>query len=392
MSKYVVILGSTGSIGSNTLRVLENLGPEYEAWGLSAHTRMELLAQQIKTYHPRVVTVTQPERIPELLDYLDKPCPCEILSGPEGLIQCVEHPDVDIVLTAIVGAAGLPSVLAAAAAGKRLAIANKEPLVVAGELLTQTAQQNHSTLLPVDSEHSAIFQALQAGRREQIQRLILTGSGGPFRQSDRNTLQNITLEQALNHPTWDMGPKITIDSATLMNKALEIIEARWLFGVPVEAIDVLIHPESIVHSLVEFVDGSMVAQLSEPDMCLPIQYALTYPERKAGLTQRLRLEDLGHLTFEKPNRDLFRAIDLAYHVARTGGTAAAVMNAANEAAVQAFMERRIGFLRITELIEDCLQQHQVRPAGNLETLMEADRWARDYVKCHLDHPTQVTKP
>ncbi len=391
MSKRVAILGSTGSIGANALRVLAALGPEYEVWALSAHSQMERLARQIRTFHPQVVTVTHPQRVDDLHRLLGPDCTCDILSGHEGLMACAEHPEVDIVLTAIVGAAGLPSALAAARSGKRLAIANKEPLVMAGELLTRTARQNHCTILPIDSEHSAIFQALQAGQPDQVARILLTGSGGPFRGCDPNALQNVTLEQALDHPIWDMGPKITIDSATLMNKALEIIEAHWLFGVPVETIEVLIHPESIVHSLVEFVDGSIVAQLGPPDMCLPIQYALTYPERMPGIARHLRLEDLGRLTFEKPNTTLFRTIDLAYQVARAGGTAAAVMNAANEVAVQAFMERRIGFLRITELIEECLNQHDTRPARDLETLLEADRWARAQVKQNLDQRAQVSK-
>jgi len=263
-----------------------------------------------------------------------------------------------------------------------LAIANKEPLVIAGKLLMETARKSGSTILPVDSEHSAIFQAMQAGRAEEVSKIILTSSGGPFRKSAPEDILNVTLEEALSHPVWDMGQKITVDSATMMNKALEVIEARWLFDVPAEKIDVLIHPESIVHSLVEFVDGSVIAQLGEPDMCLPIQYALTYPERVAGIAKRLRLADIGTLTFEKPNFELFRALALGYEVARTGGTAAAVFNAANEVAVQEFIEGRIKFVDITELIEHCLNKHNVKTSVSLEELLEADAWARrEVIEC-----------
>jgi 1-deoxy-D-xylulose-5-phosphate reductoisomerase len=288
----------------------------------------------------------------------------EILTGPNSLTEIAQLEEVDIVLTAVVGAAGLPAVLAAAKCGKRLAIANKEPLVIAGELLMETARENGSTILPVDSEHSAIFQAMQAGSPDEVRKATL------------EDIQNVTFEEALSHPIWDMGPKITVDSATMMNKALEVIEARWLFDVPVEKIEVLIHPESIVHSLVEFVDGSLIAHLSSPDMCLPIQYALTYPARVAGITKGLQLADIGQLTFEKPNSQVFRALPLGYEVARTGGTAAAVFNAANEAAVQEFLEGRIKFANIIELIENCLNKHNAQTSVCLEELLEADAWAR----------------
>ena len=254
---------------------------------------------------------------------------------------------------------------------------------MAGELLTRTAREHGSILLPVDSEHSAVFQALRSGSTREVQRILLTGSGGPFRGATPEDLEKVTLEQALCHPTWNMGPKITIDSATLMNKALEVIEARWLFDVPVDKIEVLIHPESIVHSLVEFVDGSVVAQLGEPDMCLPIQYALTYPRRVAGLSKRLRLEEIGALHFEKPDPQTFRALPLAYEVARAGGTAAAVFNAANEAAVAEFLAGQIRFLQIMELVEHCLNRHNVRPITSLDELLEADAWARREVKKKL---------
>jgi len=375
MSRGIAILGSTGSIGRNALRVIEALGPEYHIIGLSAHTHVELLAEQARRYGPRFAAVTggrHAEQFRALMNGQD----LTILSGPGSLTELAQSDRIDTVLTAVVGAAGLPSALAAARAGKRLAIANKEPLVVAGELLTRTAREHGSTLLPVDSEHSAVFQAMQSGSTKEVARILLTGSGGPFRGATREALRNVTREQALSHPTWSMGPKITIDSATMMNKALEVIEAQWLFDVPVDKIEVLIHPESIVHSLVEFVDGSVIAQLGEPDMCLPIQYALTYPQRVPGVAKRLRLEQIGRLRFEKPDPQTFRALPLAYEVAKAGGTAAAVFNAANEAAVEEFLAGRIRFLQIMDLVEHCLNRHSVRRTTSLEELLEADAWAR----------------
>ena len=382
MPRGIVILGSTGSIGRNALRVLEALGPEYRVIGLSAHSRVELLAAQTRRYKPPYVAVTNVEcaaQFRALAADLD----VELLTGAGSLTDLVQCDGVDTVLTAVVGAAGLPSALAAARAGRRLAIANKEPLVIAGELLTRTAREHGSTLLPVDSEHSAVFQAMQSGSVREVQRILLTGSGGPFRGMTQDELQTVTVEQALAHPVWNMGPKITIDSATMMNKALEVIEARWLFDVPVDRIEVLIHPESIVHSLVEFVDGSVLAQLGEPDMCLPIQYALTYPNRVAGIAGRLQLEEIGKLHFERPNRHTFRALTLAYDVGRTGGTAAVVFSAANEAAVELFLAGRITFLQIMELVEHCLSRHKVRHTTSLEELLEADAWARTQVRKKL---------
>jgi len=379
MVKRIAILGSTGSIGRNTLRVIDALGPAYQAVALSAHNNVELLAEQTKRYKPKLIAISNAaceKQLRNLVSGLD----VKISAGPESLIELAQSDDADIVLTAIVGVAGLPAVLAAAKKGKRLAIANKEPLVVAGELLTRAVRENGCTILPVDSEHSAIFQAMQAGPREQVSRIILTGSGGPFRQASIEDIENVTPEQALAHPVWNMGPKITIDSATMMNKALEIIEARWLFDMPAEKIDVLIHPQSIVHSLVEFVDGSVIAQLGTPDMCLPIQYALTYPQRVAGISKHLRLDELGKLTFERPNVKTFRALPLGYEVARNGGTAAAVFNAANEAAVEEFLAGRIRFVSIVELIEHCLNKHNIKHTASLEELLEADAWARKEVK------------
>jgi 1-deoxy-D-xylulose-5-phosphate reductoisomerase len=375
VTKRIAILGSTGSIGKNALRVIDSLGPQYEVVALSAHSSVELLAEQARRYKPDFVAITNSDYTEQLRGFIGD-LDIEILAGPDGLIKIAELQEVDVVLTAVVGAAGLPAVFAAGREGKRLAIANKEPLVIAGELLRKEIKKNGGVILPVDSEHSAVFQAMQSGSKEEVNKIILTASGGPFRQATAEDIQNVTLEQALAHPVWDMGPKITIDSATMMNKAFEIIEARWLFDIPVEKIEVLIHPESIVHSIVEFVDGSMIAQLGEPDMCLPIQYALTYPARVPGIARALRLEEIGILTFEKPNLETFRALSLGYEVARTGGTAPVVFNAANEAAVEEFLAGRIKFVNIIEIIENCLNRHNVKPTVSLEEVLEADAWAR----------------
>ena len=379
MIKQIAILGSTGSIGRNALRVIDALGPEYSIIALSAHSNVELLAEQTRRYKPRFVALTNSDYAGQFREFLGD-SDVEVFEGAGGLVEIAELEDVDIVLTAVVGAAGLPAVFAAARCGKQLAVANKEPLVVAGELLMSEAKKNAGVILPVDSEHSAVFQAMQSGAREEVNKIILTASGGPFRGTTAEDIQNVTLEQALDHPVWNMGPKITVDSATMMNKAFEIIEARWLFDMPVERIEVLIHPESIIHSLVEFVDGSVVAQLGEPDMCLPIQYALTYPQRVAGIAKRLQLEKISKLTFEKPDLETFRAIRLAYEVARAGGTAAAVFNAANEAAVEEFLAGGIEFVTIVELIEHCLNKHDVKTSASIEELLEADAWARKEVE------------
>ena len=379
MAKRIAILGSTGSIGKNALRVIDSLGAGYEVVALSAHSSVELLAEQARRCKPRFVAITNADYFEQLRDLLGD-LDVEVLAGPDSLIEIAQLEEVDIVLTAVVGAAGLPAVLSAAQAGKTLAIANKEPLVIAGELLTQTVKENGGTILPVDSEHSAIFQAMQTGSHEEVSKIILTSSGGPFRKMSPEDIENVTLEQALSHPVWDMGPKITVDSATMMNKALEVIEAHWLFDVPVDKIEILIHPESIVHSLVEFVDGSLIALLGRPDMCLPIQYALTYPARVAGAAEHLQLERIGKLTFERPNPETFRALSLGFEAARTGGTATVVFNAANESAVGEFLAGRIKFVSIVELIEYCLNKHNVKRRVSLEELLEADAWARREVE------------
>ncbi len=379
--KRIAIFGSTGSIGRSSLRVIDALGSGYEIVALSGHSNVKLLAEQARKYRPQYVAVTNGECV-NGLEGLVGDLGVQILVGPDALTEIAELDEVDVVLSAIVGAAGLPALLAAAEKGKMLAIANKEPLVIAGELLTGTTRENGGLILPVDSEHSAIFQAMQAGSHEEVRKVILTASGGPFRTATMEEIRDVTLEQALSHPTWKMGPKITIDSATMANKAFEVIETRWLFDIPMEKIDVLVHPESIVHSLVEFVDGSVVAQLGLPDMCLPIQYALTYPERVEGIAERLRLEEIGRLTFEEPDLEKFRALAVGFEVGRIGGSAPVVFNAANEVAVEEFLAGRIKFVTIVELIEHCVNKHDVHSRVSLEEIYEADAWARrEVIEC-----------
>ncbi len=382
MSKKIAILGSTGSIGKNALRVIEALGHGYELTAITAHTSVELLAEQVRKYRPKYAGIEKPAMAARLAE-LTSGCGTRIISGADAMVEVATLEDVDIVLTAVVGAAGLAATIAAAKAGKTLAIANKEPLVIAGELLMKTARENNARIIPVDSEHSAIFQCLQAGSRSEVGKLILTSSGGPFRTATKEQIRNATIKDALKHPTWDMGPKITIDSATMMNKALEIIEARWLFDVPVEMIEVLIHPESIVHSLVEFVDGSVVAQLGTPDMCLPIQYAFTYPAREKGVAAHLDLSKLGSLNFHSPDFDTFRSLKLCYDVAKEGGSAPVVFNAANEQAVAGFLEGGIEFYRIIELVEQALDVHKPADSLSLEALTATDKWARDFVRTSI---------
>ena len=357
----------------------------FEVVALSGHSNVKLLAEQVRRYRPKFVAVADADYL-EQFRRLVEGMGVEVFAGAEGLTKVAELDDVDTVVAAVVGVAGLPAVLAAVRKGRRVAIANKEPLVIAGKLITAEAKKYGEELLPIDSEHSAIFQALQAGRREEVAKIVLTTSGGPFRRATVEDIQNATIEQVMAHPVWRMGSKITVDSATMMNKALEVIEARWLFDTPVEKIEVLVHPESIVHSLVEFVDGSVIAQMGSPDMSLPIQYALTYPQRLAGCAKKLQLDRLKTLTFEKPNLKVFPAIEMGFEVARTGGTAAAVFNAANEAAVEQFLAGRIKFGNIVELVRHCLDSCNVRTNVSLAELLEADAWAKkEVLECLKNH-------
>jgi len=379
LEQRIAILGSTGSIGCNALEVIEHLGPPYRAIALSAHRQTDRLLEQVKRHKPAAVGVSDGQVPADVIDEIRR-CAAQVYRGPAGLAELVQRDDVDIVLAAIVGAAALPAVVAAVQAGKRLALANKEALVVAGSLVIPEARRRNLLLLPVDSEHSAIFQASQAGRTDEIDRVILTASGGPFRTATAEQLQRATLADALNHPTWQMGNKITIDSATMFNKGLEIIEACWLFDLPPEKVQVLIHPESIIHSMVEFVDGSVLAQLSPPDMRTPIQYALTYPRRTAGISRRMDWRKMHTLHLQPPDLNRFPALSIAYEVARKGGTAGAVLNAANEAAVAAFVDGQIAFPQISRLVESTIIGHRVQQSPTLDDLMEADQWARRNVQ------------
>ncbi|HET6252189.1 MAG TPA: 1-deoxy-D-xylulose-5-phosphate reductoisomerase [Tepidisphaeraceae bacterium] len=386
MRKNIAILGSTGSIGCNALDVVHSLGAPYRAVALSGHSRTDKLLEQVRQHRPAAIALTDDAVDDANIEQIRK-LGVKIYRGAQAMVDLVERDDVDVVLAAVTGAAGLPAVLAAVRAGKGLALANKESLVVAGCLLVPEARKNHVNILPVDSEHSAIFQAIHCGQKKEISRLILTASGGPFRKATQQQIESATLADALNHPTWRMGNNITIDSATMFNKALEIIEACWLFDLPVEQIEVVIHPESIIHSMVEFVDHSVIAQMGPPDMRTPIQYALTYPERSAGISRRLDLTHAMTLNFEPPDFLRFPALKLAYDVARKGGTAGAVLNAANETAREAFVAGKISFGEISRLVGLTIEAHQLQANPSLDDLLIADRWARSYVQelTHLPH-------
>jgi 1-deoxy-D-xylulose-5-phosphate reductoisomerase len=371
----IAILGSTGSIGCNALQVIEHLGAPYRVAALSAHRQVDKLLEQVKRHRPAAVAVTDPQAGEQVEPQL-RQLGVEVYCGADALVELVRREDVEGVVAAVVGSAGLPAILAAVEAGKRLALANKESLVVAGSLLIEAGKRNGVAILPVDSEHSAIFQAMQAGQLGEVERVILTASGGPFRTASVEQMRKATVADALNHPTWRMGSKITIDSATLFNKGLELIEACRLFDLPPSRVEVVIHPESIVHSMVEFVDGSTLAQLSPPDMRTPIQYALTWPERRGGMGRKMDWGRASCLHFEPPDLERFPALRLAYDVAERGGTLGAVLNGANEVAVEAFLSGTIAFFEISRIVERTIQQHRLEPKPTLDDLLEADRWAR----------------
>lgn len=373
--KRLSILGSTGSIGTRTLEVVEAHPDHFQVAALAAQQNLDLLESQVRRHSPRVVSVGSEASARELRRRLGGNR-TEVSWGKAGLQGAAADSGADLVVSAIVGGAGLPPTAAAVEAGKNVALANKESLVMAGEILTADARRRGVRILPVDSEHSAIYQCLSQGQPTEVRRIVLTASGGPFRARAGATFAAITPEEALRHPTWSMGKKISIDSATLMNKGFEVIEAHWFFGVPVERVDVVIHPQSIVHSLVEFVDGSLLAQLGVPDMRIPIQYALTYPERRENRVPRLRLEAMGSLTFEAVDRDKFPCLDLAYEAATAGGSFPTVLNAANEVAVQRFLDRRIGFDEIPTVIRKALDAHPRRRVGSVEEVLEVDREVR----------------
>lgn len=374
--KNVAVLGATGSIGTSTLEVIQGSGGKLRAIALTGHSNTRLLAQQAHQFRPRWVVVTDPNAE---LPVSSLPAGTELLRGPEAVEHVVSQPDVDVVLAAIVGAAGLRGTWAALEAGKTVALANKETLVVAGPLVMKLARHRHAQIIPVDSEHSAVFQAMLAGRKHEIERVILTASGGPFRKHTAEQMAHVTRADALAHPTWEMGAKITIDSATMMNKALEIIEARWLFDLSADQIQVVVHPQSVIHSMVEYVDGSVVAQLSPPDMKLPIHYALSYPDRTPSVAARVDWKKAWQLQFEPPDFDRFPALELGLEVARSGGSAGAVLNAANEAAVARFLADQIHFMEIVPVCRSVLDSHDFDPSPSLERLLELDHWARQEV-------------
>ena len=378
LSRSIAILGSTGSIGRSTLEVVKESRGLLQVFALTANTNLALLCQQAAEFQPQWVVATDPAQA-ERFDWSALPKGTKLLIGQEEVQQIATAAEVDTVVAAVVGSVGLTGTWAALEAGKTVALANKETLVMAGPLVMKVAAKRQAKILPVDSEHSAVFQALACGRREDLRRIILTASGGPFRRHTAPQMQTVTVQDALAHPTWQMGPKITIDSATMMNKALEIIEARWLFDLPPNQIDVVIHPQSIVHSLVEFKDGSVLAQLSPPDMKLPIQYALTWPERREGPAKKLDLTKSLQLDFEPPDEDRFPALRLGREVAEAGGTAGAVLNAANEAAVAAFLAGEIPFLKIIPACQSVLAHHPFDLSPTLEELLRLDIWARQEI-------------
>jgi len=380
--KNVVILGSTGSIGKSTLDVIKNLKHKYKVIALSANSQWELLSEQVSEFKPESISLADESCVDSLRNSLPDNS-IQILTGENSVREMVSGENVDIVLSAIVGGAGLPAAIEVIKNRKTLALANKEALVMAGGLIMALAKDNGVSIIPVDSEHSAVLQALRAGRRDEVKKIIITASGGPFRNHPIEKLSEVTKEEALSHPTWSMGNKITIDSATMMNKALEVIEAKWLFDLDASQIEVVIHPESIIHSLVEFCDGSVIAQMGLPDMKVPIQFALTYPDRENGNVKSLDLAKLGTLNFQKPDMDKFPALRLGYEVVEKGGTMGATFNAANEVAVQEFLDNKIKFTDIAKAVEHVMNEHNFIKDPTLKDIMDADEYARKETKICL---------
>jgi 1-deoxy-D-xylulose-5-phosphate reductoisomerase len=373
--KNVVLLGSTGSIGTSTCKVAKDLPDDIRLVGLAAGRNVTLLREQVKQFAPAAISINCPDAAKELSnEFNNKP---EVHFGDEGLLKLATLPEADIVLIAIVGTAGLQPALAAIRAGKDIAVASKEILVMAGEIVMDEARKHGVKVLAVDSEHSAIFQCLEDKPPESVRQIWLTASGGPFREKPAAEFADITVEQALKHPSWEMGRKITIDSATLFNKGLEMIEARWLFDIEMPRVRVVVHPQSVIHSMVEFIDGSMLAQLSTPDMCLPIQYALTYPARAASDRVQTNLAEIGRLDFEEPDPDRFPALNLARRAGEVGGTLPAVLNAANEIAVDAFCAGEISFTEITSTVSRTMDAHDWVAEPTLDEILSADQWARE---------------
>lgn len=376
--KRIAILGSTGSIGTQTLEVVRSNAAELEVVALAAGSSVEKMEQQIREFHPLAAVMWTEAAAADLrVRVADQQV--KVLSGMEGLLEIAQMPESDVLVTAIVGMIGIRPTIAAISAGKDIALANKETLVTAGHIIMPLAEQCGVSILPVDSEHSAIFQSLNGEPKNRIEKIILTASGGPFRGRTRQQLQNIQVEDALKHPNWAMGRKITIDSSTLVNKGLEVMEAKWLFGVDLPQIQVVVHPQSILHSAVQYVDGAIIAQLGVPDMKLPIQYALFYPDRRPMGGKRVDFFALGGITFEQPDTDVFRGLSLAYRAATVGGSMPTVYNAANEKAVAMFLERRLSYLGITELIEEAMDHHKVIPNPNVEEILETEAESYEFI-------------
>jgi len=381
--KRITVLGSTGSIGLNALEVIERSPEKYRAIALTAGRNVDLLEKQIEHFRPVGVAVLEEDLAHTLRTRLDKNAATEVLSGTEGFVHLATLEQVDTVISAMTGAAGLVPTYAAIEAGKNIALANKETLVMAGPLIVDEAKKQGISLLPIDSEHSAVLQSLQGHPREDVRRIILTASGGPFRNFSLGDMEKVTPGQALNHPTWNMGKKISIDSATLMNKGLEAIEAKWFFDLRMDQISILIHPQSIIHSMVEYRDGSIIAQMGIPHMITPISYALSYPRHMETHLVSLKLDEIGTLTFQKPDSRKFPCLALALQAGETGESMPAVMNGANEIAVDAFLNGKIGFLQIPELIKKTMEAHRPSPIDSIEKVMEADSWARNMAREQL---------
>lgn len=375
--KKIAILGSTGSIGTQTLEVVRS-NPDLQVAALAAGSNVEKMEEQIREFHPVLAAMWTEEAAKDLQARVAD-TEVKVVSGMEGLLEIAVLAESQVLVTAIVGMIGIKPTIAAIQAGKDIALANKETLVTAGHIIMPLAKQHGAAILPVDSEHSAIFQSMNGEPKDKIEKILLTASGGPFRGRSREKLQNIQVEDALKHPNWAMGRKITIDSSTLVNKGLEVMEAKWLFGVDLDRIQVVVHPQSIIHSAVQYVDGAIMAQLGTPDMKLPIQYALFYPDRRPMAGKRVDLFDLAQITFEKPDTDTFTGLALAYEAAKTGGSMPTVYNAANERAVALFLDRKISYLQITELIGKAMEQHKVTAAPTVEQILEAEAETYEYI-------------
>uniref|UniRef100_UPI0040566EAC 1-deoxy-D-xylulose-5-phosphate reductoisomerase n=1 Tax=Acetatifactor sp. TaxID=1872090 RepID=UPI0040566EAC len=375
--KKIAILGSTGSIGTQTLEVVEH-NPELQVVALAAGSSVEKMEEQIRRFQPMIAGMWSEEAAADLRSRVAD-LPVKIVSGMDGLLEIAVLPQAQVLVTAIVGMIGIRPTIAAIEAGKDIALANKETLVTAGHIIMPLAKKHGVSILPVDSEHSAIFQSMNGEPADKISKILLTASGGPFRGKTREELETIQVEDALKHPNWSMGRKITIDSSTLVNKGLEVIEAKWLFGVDLDRIQVVVHPQSIIHSMVEYVDGAIIAQLGMPDMKLPIQYALFYPDRKSMDGKKLDFFELGHMTFEKPDTDTFTGLKLAYEASAIGGSMPTVYNAANEKAVELFLNRRIAYLQITELIAGSMEQHKVIANPTVEEILQTEQSVYEYI-------------